>query len=68
LLELAENDGPDCARVDALARDQIEAIERRMEDLGRLRDELSRILTTCEGGSLAECRIIDALSPAGQWR
>jgi Cu(I)-responsive transcriptional regulator len=67
LLELAEDGERDCRRVDALAKEQLDAIDRRITDLGRLRAELARLLASCDGGALADCRIVEALSPAGQW-
>jgi Cu(I)-responsive transcriptional regulator len=67
LLDLSENGGRDCRHVDALAKELLDAIDRRIADLGRLRDELARLLKSCDGGALADCRIVEALSPAGQW-
>ncbi|TPE62619.1 helix-turn-helix domain-containing protein [Sandaracinobacter neustonicus] len=63
LLDLAETDGQDCAAVDRLAAAQLKAIDQRLEDLQALRAELSKLLRACEGGSVTNCRIIEALAP-----
>jgi Predicted transcriptional regulators len=63
---LALSDQPDrpCGEVDALVIEQLHEIERKIADLQRLRDELDRIAHQCRAGSrMADCRIIDALSP-----
>ena len=63
---LALSDQPDrpCGEVDALVIEQLHEIERKIADLQRLRDELDRIAHQCRVGSrMADCRIIDALSP-----
>ncbi len=64
LLEVADRPDQSCAAVDTLARQQVAEIEARMADLARLRDELLRIADGCGGGRIADCRIIEALSPA----
>lgn len=64
MLSLADRpDGP-CAEIDALVLDQLREVERKIADLRRLRDELDRLSRRCRGGhSMAECRILEALSP-----
>ncbi|KRE89477.1 MerR family transcriptional regulator [Frateuria sp. Soil773] len=63
LLGLAEQRDADCASVDALAATHLAEIDRKVADLMRLRKELSDLLVSCKGGRIAECRIIDALTP-----
>jgi DNA-binding transcriptional MerR regulator len=63
LLELSEKRDSDCASVDVLAGAHLAEIDRKIEDLVRLRHELSSVLTSCKGGRIAECRIIEALEP-----
>lgn len=63
LLNLSEQRESDCATVDALASDHLAEIDRKIEDLVKLRKELSALLASCRGGRIAECRIIEALGP-----
>lgn len=63
---LALTDQPDrpCGEVDALVVEQLHEVERKIADLQRLREELDRLAHRCRGGHrMAECRIIEALSP-----
>lgn len=63
LLSLASQQDQDCAKVDRIASEHLAAVERKIGDLQRLADELRRINTRCEGGKIADCCIIEALSP-----
>lgn len=65
LLSLADDRGRDCATVDALARSHLSEVERKIADLAALREELSALLASCDGGIVADCRIIEALGPGG---
>ncbi|MCZ4341432.1 helix-turn-helix domain-containing protein [Sphingomonadaceae bacterium G21617-S1] len=64
LLRLADNRDGSCAEVDIIARDHVTQIDRKLADLAALRTELVRRLECCERATIAECRIIEALSPA----
>jgi DNA-binding transcriptional MerR regulator len=64
LLELAAHGERPCEGVDQLVTHHLEATERKIEALMRLRQELRRTLKACEGGRIADCRIIQALSAA----
>lgn len=63
LLTLADQPERPCAEVDVIVRTRREDVDRKIGDLERLRDELDRLALTCRGGKVAECRIIEALSP-----
>ncbi len=64
MLDLADQPDRPCGEVDALVREQLQDVERKIADLGRLRDELDRLANVCRGGRrIADCRIIEALSP-----
>lgn len=66
LLRLSSNEDQDCAEVDRIAAEHLTAVERKIGDLERLAGELRRIGSLCQGGGrIADCRIIDALSPDG---
>lgn len=64
LLSLSDDRGRDCATVDALARDHLAEVERKVTDLTALRRELAALINSCSGGTVAECRIIEALGPS----
>lgn len=63
LLSLSDDRGRDCTTVDALARDHLTEVERKLADLTALHRELSALITSCKGGTVADCRIIEALAP-----
>ncbi|MFL5332037.1 MAG: MerR family transcriptional regulator [Geminicoccaceae bacterium] len=63
LLALTENGERDCCAVDQIALEHLATVEQKIADLGRLAKELRRISSQCQGGTVAECRIIEALSP-----
>lgn len=64
LLDLAANADRDCSSVDVIAAEHLAEVDRKIADLTALRRELSSLLTSCRGGTVATCRIIDALAPA----
>jgi len=63
LLKLADDRDAPCAEVDAITAANIAEIDRKLADLGALRAELVRRLECCEGPTIADCRIIEALAP-----
>ncbi|QIG78564.1 MerR family transcriptional regulator [Stakelama tenebrarum] len=63
LLSLSDDRTRDCATVDALARDHLAEVERKIADLTALRRELAEVIGSCRGGTVADCRIIEALAP-----
>ena len=63
LLSLSAQTDRDCADVDKLAIEHLSAVEQKIADLKCLASELRRISRCCRGGRIADCRIIEALSP-----
>lgn len=63
LLGLADHKEQDCGSVDVMAREHLFDIDRKIADLRSLRRELNNLIGQCEQGTIAECRIIGALSP-----
>ncbi|MGD9810147.1 MAG: MerR family DNA-binding protein [Sphingobium sp.] len=55
----------DCATVDAIASTHLTEIDRKLADLSALRREIAALVETCQGGTIGECRILDALGPGG---
>jgi Cu(I)-responsive transcriptional regulator len=63
LLGLADDLERPCEAVDAIAREHLKEVERKIADLTALRRELDGLVGRCRRGTVAECRIIEALSP-----
>lgn len=61
LLSLADRPDAPCDAADAIAREQLAAVERRIGRLTALKGELERMIGDCAGGSIAECRVIEVL-------
>ncbi|WP_368039573.1 MerR family DNA-binding protein [Sphingomonas sp. ID1715] len=61
LLDLASNRERDCAAIDQIARVHLDEVERKLNDLAILHRELSSLIASCSGGSVAECRIVEGL-------
>ena len=64
LLALADERDRSCDAVDLIAGQHLAEVERKIRDLAALRDELADLVGRCERGTVAECRIIEALGPA----
>ena len=64
LLRLSDDRSQPCAAVDDIAKLHREEVERKIKDLKALKAELDRIIDTCRCGTVADCRIIETLSPA----
>jgi hypothetical protein len=65
LLDLADQPDRDCVAVDAVARVHLAEVDRKLADLAALRCELADLVDRCGHGRVAECRIMEALLPAG---
>jgi Cu(I)-responsive transcriptional regulator len=63
LLELTDQRERDCGEVDAIARQHLADVERKIADLTALAAELRSVIGQCHGGTVSECRIIEALAP-----
>jgi DNA-binding transcriptional MerR regulator len=68
LLKLAAHGDSACEEVDQLVARHLETTEQKIEALTRLRRELHDTLESCKGGRIAECRVIQALSPSAMSR
>ncbi len=64
LLDLSDDRTRDCATVDRIATEHLREVDRKIADLSALRRELSALIASCDGGTVAECRILEALAPA----
>lgn len=63
LLTLADQRDGSCGEVDSLARAHLASVEQKVADLTRLAQELREVIGRCGCRTVAECRIIEALSP-----
>ena len=61
LLTLAERPGGDCAEVSAIARRHLDDIATRITRLTTLSAALETVVTTCAGGKVEDCQIIEAI-------
>ncbi len=66
LLMLADDRAQSCAAVDEIAGAHLAAIDRKIADLTALRGELDRMLGSCRKGTVAECRILEMLTPQNE--
>jgi DNA-binding transcriptional MerR regulator len=66
LLDLSDQRERECEAVDAIARAHLADVERKIADLTALQRELNDLIGQCRHGTVAECRIIEALSPDGR--
>lgn len=63
LLGLTDDRSRDCAGIDRIANEHLREVDRKIADLTALRRELKAVIDSCDGGTVADCRIIDALAP-----
>lgn len=62
LLQLQDTPDQSCAAADAIARDRLVEVERRIASLSALRAELMRMVEGCTHGHVGECRVIEVLA------
>jgi DNA-binding transcriptional MerR regulator len=62
LLELSTHPDQSCDEADRIARHHLNEVDRRIGKLTALRGELTRMITECGHGRVAECRVIQVLS------
>jgi Cu(I)-responsive transcriptional regulator len=63
LLRISDDRSQSCAEVDRIARLHLTEVERKIVDLSALRAELEQLINQCQHGTIADCRIIEALAP-----
>lgn len=63
LLDLADQKERSCKAVDAIAREHLAEVKRKLADLFALRRELEALIGQCRHNSVAECSILEALAP-----
>lgn len=63
LLDLSDDRSRSCGAVDLIAREHLIEVDAKIEALQALRQELNRMLDHSGSGTVADCRIIESLSP-----
>lgn len=63
LLDLSDDRSRSCEAVDRVASEHLVEVDRKIAALKALRRELNHMLSQCLSGTVAECRIIESLSP-----
>lgn len=63
LLSISGQRDRDCGTVDTIATAHLAEVDRKLADLTALRRELADAVAACAGGTVAECRILEAFSP-----
>jgi Cu(I)-responsive transcriptional regulator len=63
LLALSDDRHRDCSDIDDIAKLHLREVDRKLADLTALRRELKAVIASCSDGTVAQCRIIDALGP-----
>lgn len=61
LLELQGMPETSCKKVDNIARQHLDQVERRLRQLSALKRELARMLNSCDHNRIGDCRIIETL-------
>ena len=61
LLELSDRPQQSCADADSIARRQLKQVEQRLKRLQALKTELKRMIAECQGGEVADCRVLEVL-------
>jgi Cu(I)-responsive transcriptional regulator len=63
LLDMADQQEQSCEAVDIIAREHLADVKRKLAALSALRRELESMIGQCRPGTVAECRILEALAP-----
>ena len=62
LIALSANPDQDCHEAGAIARRHLTSVEDRITRLIALREALSNASRSCEGGRIADCRVMEAIT------
>ena len=65
MLDLSRQRDRSCDTIDVIASKHLADVDRKIADLRGLRRELSAIISSCAGGTVGECRILEAFAPSG---
>jgi DNA-binding transcriptional MerR regulator len=65
LLAMSAEPQASCDQADSIARRHLGQVERRIAQLGALREELQRMIAECDRGQVCDCRVIEVLADHG---
>ncbi|MEM8985944.1 MAG: helix-turn-helix domain-containing protein [Pseudomonadota bacterium] len=66
LIDLQTRPDHNCASADAIARQQLEDVRKRLNQLKALEAELKRMVARCDGGSIGQCQVMATLNDHGE--
>lgn len=61
LLDLVDRKAVSCGEVSKLAKEHLESVHQKINDLRRIEDALSKTLIACSGKDVPDCPVIDTL-------
>ncbi len=62
LLALTKHPNQSCEAVTEIARTHLDEVNQRIARLASLKRELERMIEVCNGGQIADCRIVETLA------
>ncbi|MCO4843148.1 MAG: helix-turn-helix domain-containing protein [Yoonia sp.] len=62
LLALSDDPTRNCSAADSIAQQQLHEVRTRIAQLKALEAELSRMVTSCGGGAVVNCQVIESLA------
>lgn len=62
LIALGENPAASCEQADEIARQQLQLVREKIARLTQLAEELERIVASCSGERIADCRVMEVLA------
>ena len=62
LLAMSQEPQASCHQADSIAKAHLREVDRRIERLQALREELARMIEECGHGRICDCRIIEVLA------
>lgn len=62
LISLGENPAASCEQADEIARQQLQLVRNKIARLTQLAGELERIVASCSGERIADCRVMEVLA------
>lgn len=68
LLALSAQPEKPCDNADKITAHHLAAVDQRIAQLKALRTELARMLANCEGGRVADCRVLESLGAPSRRR
>lgn len=66
LLNLVDRNAVSCGEVEKLARDHLNSVREKINDLRQMEDVLNKTVKSCSGEDVPECPLIDTLFGVAQ--